>query len=208
MKKLIEELKIRSIEDALFFGSMTILAVLKKRIAQQELFANKLRELLKVPSTSDIELKSTNKNLVVINKEIKALNSLILEARCKPPLVPYREDWFTMNEEVICFIDGEFVPAKIYNNRDTYKDGTVALAVVYGRRVRPDGFFSGYGDMYSISDPRIMKKWEYEYFCQHFRFAKKWAIMAEEKDSGFNSFEFMTKIFAISCAKGYMKWKI
>lgn len=202
------EFQIRSSEEALFFGSMTILAILRKQIAQQKLSASKLTKLLKKTNISDAKLKTANEKLIEINKEVEALKLLMLEANCKPPLVHYRsQDWFAMNDEVVCFVGGELVPAKIHNNKGTYKDGTVALSVVYDRRVSTDGFLGGYGDIYATFDPQIVKKWEYEYFCRHFCFAKKWAMVAEEMDLRFNSFQFIIKIFAISYAKGHIKWK-
>ncbi|HFC76886.1 MAG TPA: hypothetical protein ENJ27_01510 [Candidatus Moranbacteria bacterium] len=206
MKTLKEEFAVKSYEEALFFGSMTIFSILMRRQIQQKLFINRLTNLLeKKDGATEEELKVANENLLTINKEVEALKALMLQSKCKPPLAHYRRpDWFAMNEEVICFIDGKFVLAKIYNNKGVYRDGKVSLSLQIGK----NRLFSGYEDSSSIYyEPRIIKKWEYNYFCQHPCFTRKWALIAGGMSQEFNPTDFMCKIFVISCAKGYVQWK-
>jgi hypothetical protein len=116
---------------------------------------------------------------VELEFRIRNLKALKNDSFCKPPLSMCRRvDWFYLGERVVCFVpessDEVFVKGEVYNDCGVLYDGQRVYSVVYDINIATNYFLSGYGALYSVSDPFILKNWEYEYIKNHLDFAHIW----------------------------------
>ena len=184
-----------SISDLAYFGSITIVHFLKIHIKQRYFLEKKLKDLSKDKMVSIEKRNNILEALTIINQRIEKLGILMMEAPCKPPLVCCRgSKWFAIGEDVICFIENNFMLARVYD-RHNYNNKTPMLTVIYDKQIKDEGFCLGYGGLYVLNSPHILKQWEYRYLQRHIEFTKMWARVSEFiYTSYFNQFKFMRSL--------------
>ncbi len=165
-----------NIENSLYFGTHTIRYLLRMYRMQYVTVGAQLKNIHSI--THSVDLVHLAQRYIQLEFQMKELQRILLCAQCKPPLsMCRRSDWFFMNERVICFVpesESLFIEAQIYNDNGILHDGQRALSVVYDWHIIQNCFLNGYGGLYSICDPYILKQWEYEYLKTHLQFARLW----------------------------------
>ena len=163
---------------------------------------------IKVATMEDV-LYFGKKNLDFAGRHWRAGNELAKSTECfmlskvaedKPPFVGSRGlDWFEIDDEVRCLIDGDYMPGKITDGLD-HHSGFVSVKL--NEKVdshSSDYYYDGYAPIISkksnsnerlghsrngrdficsILALEIIKKWEYNYFKTHPKYLKIWTKCA------------------------------
>jgi hypothetical protein len=177
-----------SLSNIHFFGLNTLRYVLSKYqfqfdVTGGQLYKNKNKTLMEIVTLLEYQ--------TMLYRKIQALRSELCDAECKPPLAQCRHyDWFMIGERVVCFVrDSEklFVSGILYNNRNILYDGRRAISVVYDRNNPRNCFLGGYGGLYGISSPFVLKSWEFKYLRNHLDFAHLWIRYCIQTDYSFEN---------------------
>ncbi|MEN8252427.1 MAG: hypothetical protein ABFQ53_02515 [Patescibacteria group bacterium] len=172
-----------------FFGTNTIFHILHWYKMQVAILGAKLNKKCSTQSFwENIELLEQE---MFFRKKAQVLRIIAKDAECKPILAQFRKlNWFAKDEKVVCFLpDGEkaFVRGRIVNKRQVSGDGRRVVSVEYERDVIRNDFPNGDKGKYFISNPYILKEWEYEYLKNNQYFSHVWILNCIEKKYCFRS---------------------